>query len=91
MTPEEFKKRLGAEAAFQHMMGAQGATQAPPPDVDSLRGVLMMAVQMSRAMQLPLADLQALVADEAAQWEKYVETKARVIARRKEQAKGGAK
>lgn len=81
MTPEQFKARAQAEAAVKAM--AQGQQL----DADALRGCLMVAAQMGRQLNLPLTDVQVLLAEETKQWVEYEEMKKRVLARRKEQGK----
>ncbi len=77
MTQQQFTERATLENAFK----AQAA--ATPPDIDSLRGCLMMAVQMAHQLNLPKADLTALLSDETDLWQEYLEIKLRVLANRK--------
>lgn len=81
MTPEQFKARAQCEAAVMQM------AQAQPLDVDGLRGVLMVASRMAKQLNLPLADVAALLSDEASLWTQYDAVKKRVFERRKEQGK----
>lgn len=77
LTTEQYKMRAAIEAAFK-----QQAEQTPA-DIDSLRACLMMAVQMTHALQLPVVDLQSLASEEFRLWEEYLAVKSRILANRK--------
>lgn len=78
LTPEQYTTRAAAEKVFKSQ-----AAQTPP-DIDSLRGCLMMAVQIAQMLKLPLKDLQALAADEHGLWVSFIEVRASILAKRKE-------
>lgn len=76
LTPEQYKARATMEQAFK------AAAAQNPPDVDSLRGCVTMAINIAKALNMPLKDLQGVVSEEFTLWEAYVEVKLRVIANR---------
>ena len=77
LTADQYKVRATLEQAFK----AQAAQT--PPDADSLRGCVMMAVQMAHTLKTSQADLTKLVTEEAGLWEEYIRAKQRLIAKRK--------
>ncbi len=77
MTPEKYAVWAQLEGTLKEQ------AKVTPIDVDSLRGCLMMAIQMAAALELSLKDLQALCSDEHSNWVDYVEVKRKLIEKRK--------